>query len=115
MDLAGLPLRAEKFFVDHRIDLRLGAKAVRIDRRARQVELASGESVPYDRLILATGARQRELRVPGVDLAGVYSLRAIRDAQAIRDALGEGRRVAIIGAGFIGLEIAATARALGAR
>ena len=92
MDLAGLPLRAEKFFVDHRIDLRLGAKAVRIDRRARQVELASGESVPYDRLILATGARQRELRVPGVDLAGVYSLRAIRDAQAIRDALGEGRR-----------------------
>ncbi len=113
MDLAGLPLRAEKFFVDHRIDLRLGAKALRLDRRGRRVELVSGESASYDHLILATGARQRELRAPGVDLAGVYTLRAIRDAQAIREALGPGRRVAIIGAGFIGLEIAATALALG--
>ena len=113
MDLAGLPLRAEKFFIDHRIDLRLGVKAERIDRVARQVDLSIGESAPYDHLILATGARQRLLRAPGVDLAGVFSLRAIRDAQAIRESLGVGRRVVVIGAGFIGLEIAATALALG--
>ena len=66
MDLAGLPLRAEKFFIDHRIDLRLGIKAERIDRAARLVELSSGASAAYDHLILATGARQRPLRAPGV-------------------------------------------------
>jgi 3-phenylpropionate/trans-cinnamate dioxygenase ferredoxin reductase subunit len=113
MDLAGLPLRAEKFFVEHRIDLRLGEKAVRIDRPARLVELSSGASASYDHLILATGARQRILHVLGVGLEGVFSLRAIRDAQAIREALGPGRRIVVIGAGFIGLEIAATALALG--
>src|SRR5277367_3310882 len=113
MDVAGLPLRAEKFFVDHRIDLRLGIKAVRIDRAARLVELSTGASAAYDHLILATGARQRSLRAPGVDLEGVFSLRAIRDAQAIRETLGAGRRVVVVGAGFIGLEIAATALALG--
>ena len=113
MDLAGLPLRAEKFFIDHRIDLRLGVKAERIDRAARLVELSSGASAAYDHLILATGARQRPLRAPGVDLEGVFSLRAIRDAQAIRETLGAGRRVVVVGAGFIGLEIAATALALG--
>jgi 3-phenylpropionate/trans-cinnamate dioxygenase ferredoxin reductase component len=113
MDLAGLPLRAEKFFIDHRIDLRLGIKAERIDRAARLVELSSGASAAYDHLILATGARQRPLRAPGVDLEGVFSLRAIRDAQAIRETLGAGRRVVVVGAGFIGLEIAATALALG--
>src|SRR5277367_6214410 len=71
MDLAGLPLRAEKFFIDHRVDLRLGEKAMRIDRPGGFVELSSGASVPYDQLILATGARQRVLHVPGVDLEGV--------------------------------------------
>src|SRR6202789_4305362 len=113
MDLAGLPLRAEKFFIDQRIDLRLGEKATRIDRPGKLVQLSSGVSARYDHLILATGARQRVLHVPGIDLEGVFSLRAIRDAQAIRENLGAGRRVVVIGAGFIGLEIAATALALG--
>ena len=99
--------------VDHRIDLRLGIKAERIDRAARLVELSSGASAAYDHLILATGARQRPLRARGVDLEGVFTLRAIRDAQAIRETLGAGRRVVVVGAGFIGLEIAATALALG--
>lgn len=113
VDLGGLPLRAEKFFDDNRIDLRRGEKALRIDRRSMRIESSSERSLAYDHLILATGARQRVLRAPGVDLKGVFTLRAIVDAQAIRETLAPGRRVVVIGAGFIGLEIAATALALG--
>ena len=109
----GLPLRAEKFFGDERIDLRRGEKALRIDRRSKRVELANGV-LPYDHLILATGARQRVLQVPGIDLKGVFSLRGIVDARRIRENLAPGRRIVVIGAGFIGLEVAATAVALGA-
>ncbi|MGD1036955.1 MAG: FAD-dependent oxidoreductase [Roseiarcus sp.] len=113
MDLAGLPLRAERFYRDHDIDLRLGERAVRVDRGSKRVELSSGGAAPFDHLILATGARPRRLDVPGVNLGGVLGLRNIVDAQAIRERLGPGRRVVIVGAGFIGLEIAATALALG--
>ena len=109
MDIHGLPLRAEAHFRDQRIDLRLGVSATRIDRAARRVELSDGGAVGYGHLILATGARQRRLDVPGVDLPGVFALRDIADATAIRERLGPGRKVVIIGAGFIGLEIAATA------
>ncbi len=114
MDLGGLPLRAEAFYRDHDIDLRLGAKATRIDRSARRVELADGASVAYGRLILATGARQRRLEVPGVDLPGVFSLRAIADAKRLRERIAPGVRIVVIGAGFIGLEVAATAAKIGA-
>ena len=113
MDLSGLPLRGEKFFADERIDLRLGVGAARIDRDARRVEFEHGGFAPYDHLILASGARARTLRAPGLDLEGVHALRAIRDAAAIKAALAEAGRVVVIGAGFIGLEIAATARGLG--
>src|ERR1700689_130311 len=112
MDIHGLPLRAEAHFRDQRIDLRLGVSATRIDRAARRVELSDGGAVGYGHLILATGARQRRLDVPGVDLPGVFALRDIADATAIRERLGPGRKVVIIGAGFIGLEIAATATSL---
>ncbi|WP_113890465.1 NAD(P)/FAD-dependent oxidoreductase [Roseiarcus fermentans] len=114
MDLHGLPLRAEAFYPAQRIDLRLGARAVRIDRAARTVALADGTSLPYGHLILATGARQRRLEVPGVDLPGVYALRTIADAAALRERIVPGLRVVVIGAGFIGLEVAATAAKLGA-
>ena len=113
MDLAGLPLRGPPFFAEQRIDLRLGVAAVRIDRAGRRVELGHGAFEPYDHLILATGARARVLRIPGLDLAGVHALRTIGDAAAIKAALGAALRVVVVGAGFIGLEIAATARALG--
>jgi 3-phenylpropionate/trans-cinnamate dioxygenase ferredoxin reductase component len=112
MDIHGLPLRAEAHFRDQHIDLRLGVSATRIDRAARRVELSDGGAVGYGHLILATGARQRRLDVPGVDLPGVFALRDIADATAIRERLGPGRKVVIIGAGFIGLEIAATATSL---
>lgn len=114
MDLAGLPLRAESFFADHAIDLRRGVRAARLLPAAREIELAGGERLPYEHLVLATGARARQLNAPGLELKGVFALRALRDAVAIREAIGAGKRVVIVGAGFIGLEIAATARALGA-
>ena len=110
----GLPLRAEALFREQRIDLRLGVRAMRIDRTSQRVQLSDGSSVRYDHLILATGARQRRLDVPGVDLPGVFVLRDIADATAIRERLSPGLKVVIIGAGFIGLEIAATATGLGA-
>ena len=113
MDRAGLPLRAEQFYRDKAIDLRLGVAATRIDLAARRVELASGPAEPFDHLILATGARPRPFVVPGAELEGVLGLRNIADAATIRERLGAGRRVVVIGAGFIGLEIAATALTLG--
>ena len=114
MDIHGLPLRAEAFFRDQRIDLRLGVRATGIDRAARRVETSNGRAVGYGHLILATGSRGRRLDAPGVDLPGVFMLRTIADATAIRERLGSGRKVVVIGAGFIGLEIAATAATLGA-
>ena len=113
MDIHGLPLRAESFFRDHRIDLRCGVCASRIDRVERRVETSAGEAIGYGHLILATGARQRRLAAPGVDLPGVFGLRTIADAIAIRERLAAGLRLVVVGAGFIGLEIAATARGLG--
>ena len=114
IDVHGLPLRAAAFFRDRGIDLRLGALATRIDRASRLVEIGDGSPIEYGALILATGARQRRLAAPGVDLINVFTLRTIADATAIREALRAGTKLVVIGAGFIGLEIAATARRLGA-
>jgi 3-phenylpropionate/trans-cinnamate dioxygenase ferredoxin reductase subunit len=114
MEIHGLPLRADAHFRDQRIDLRLGVGAKRIDRAAQRIELSDGGRVAYGHLILATGARQRRLNAPGVDLPGVFALRDIADATAIRERLAAKPKVVIIGAGFIGLEIAATAASLGA-
>ncbi len=114
MDIHGLPLRAEAFFRDQRIDLRLGVRAERIDRAAQRVETSGGRTIGYGHLILATGARRRTLEAPGVELPGVFTLRTIADATRIREQLARGRKVVVIGAGFIGLEIAATAASLGA-
>jgi 3-phenylpropionate/trans-cinnamate dioxygenase ferredoxin reductase component len=113
MEADGLPLRAAQFYTERSIDLLLGETATRIDRGARRVELASGKSLAYDCLVLATGARQRPLDVPGIDLNGVLVLRDLTDARALRVRIDAARRVVVVGAGFIGLEIAATAVGLG--
>jgi len=113
MGIHGLPLRAEAFFRDNAIDLKLGVRAERIERAARRLETNEG-AIRYGHLILATGSRHRRLDVPGVGLPGVHTLRTIADAAAIRERLKPGLRLVVIGAGFIGLEIAATAKALGA-
>jgi 3-phenylpropionate/trans-cinnamate dioxygenase ferredoxin reductase subunit len=96
------------------LDFRAGVRATRIDRAARAVHLEDGSSVAYDKLILATGGEARRLPVPGGDAPRVHYLRTLDESLAIRTALGPGRRLAVVGGGWIGLEVAATARKSGA-
>lgn len=114
-DAASCAVKPEAFYEEAGIELRLGCRVEAIDREARSLRLAGGQSLAYDRLVLTTGARPRELPVEGAESAGVRSFRTIEDAEALRAALTEGARVCLIGGGYIGLEIAATATALGCR
>ena len=108
-------LHDRAFYDDNRIELRLGKAVEAIDRGAHTVRLGDGETIAYDRLLLTTGARVRRLPVPGAELDGVHYLRDFDDTLAIRARLKPGSRLAVIGGGFIGLEVAASARARGAR
>ena len=108
-----LPLRPESFYAKNDIDLRLGAEACAIDRTGSALVLRDGSAIPFDRLALATGATPRLPPVAGIDLAGVYTLRHAADARRLRDALFAANDVVVVGGGFIGLEIAGTARLLG--
>lgn len=108
-----LLLRHAQHYAEHTVELRLGRRALQIDRRAQRVRLDDGSDVAYDALLLATGSRPRQLTVPGADLEGVRYLRTIADVDALRTALEPGRRVVIVGGGYIGLEVAATCRQLG--
>lgn len=106
-------IEPEDWYGEQRIDLRLGVHATEIDREAHQVRLDDGSTVGYDKLVLATGSTPRTLSLPGADATGVHVLRTREDADAIKAEFGEGRRLAVIGGGWIGLEIAATARNAG--
>ena len=108
-------LRDESFYRDHDIELRLGCRALALDRGARRVTLDDGDAVPYDRLLIATGARVRRLPLPGADLEGIHYLRTIDDALALRAGLASGAALAIVGGGYVGLEVAAAARSRGCR
>jgi NADPH-dependent 2,4-dienoyl-CoA reductase/sulfur reductase-like enzyme len=101
------------WYPDHGVDLRLGTTVVSIDRQAHRVVLAGGEQLPYDRLLISTGASARRLDIPGGDLDGVRYLRTVGDAERLSAALRGGGRVVIAGAGWIGLETAAAAREYG--
>lgn len=108
-----LAFRPTSFYAKHDIHTQLSCRAQSIDRAAQTLRLANGQTLAYDRLALATGARVRELSVPGATLAGVHYLRGIDDALGLR-ADWQGRdKVCVIGGGFIGLEVAASARSLG--
>jgi len=111
--LDALRFRQEKFYGDHRIEVRHDLVAA-IDRTNRSVILGSGTSVPYDHLVLAVGAHNRALPVPGAELDGVLGLRTLADADTLRARLKEAKNVVVVGAGFIGLEFAAVANTLGA-
>lgn len=113
-DAESLMLKPASFYDEANITLVLSARVVAIDRAAKTVRLEDGRTLPYAELILATGARARALPVPGADLKGVMSLRSAADAELLKAALGPGKRLAVIGGGYIGLEAAASARALGA-
>jgi 3-phenylpropionate/trans-cinnamate dioxygenase ferredoxin reductase subunit len=102
------------WYAAHDVDLRTGVRVVAIDRDARQVELGDGRRVGYDALLLATGATPRRLDVPGADLDGVLQLRTLPDSDRIAAALVDGAHLVVVGAGWIGLEVAAAARQRGA-
>jgi len=101
------------WYEDNEIDLVLSTRVIRIDPERRCVHMKHGGEVPYDALIIATGSRPRPLPVPGADLGGVHDLRSVSDVERIKPALIDGRRLLIIGAGYIGLEAAAVARQMG--
>jgi NADPH-dependent 2,4-dienoyl-CoA reductase/sulfur reductase-like enzyme/nitrite reductase/ring-hydroxylating ferredoxin subunit len=106
-----LPLRPDSFYADAGIELRLKTDVISIDTSARNVVLAGGNTVSYDRLLLATGAEPVRLPIPGADQPHVHTLRSLIDCRAIIDAVKGARRVIVIGASFIGLEAAAALRA----
>ena len=109
-----LKLKDDDWYVETNCRLLLGVTGQRIDREARTVALSNGETLPYDVLVIATGSRARKLPIPGADLDGVLELRTAADAEALKGALGPGKRLAVVGGGYVGLEAAASARALGA-
>ncbi|OBI41493.1 pyridine nucleotide-disulfide oxidoreductase [Mycobacterium kyorinense] len=101
------------WYSDHAVDLRLGIRAAAVDPAGHHVALPDGTTVAYDKLLLATGSRSRHLPIPGSDAAGVHYLRTFEDASALNSVLAEGSSLAVVGAGWIGLEVAASARQRG--
>ena len=105
-----VPLKDKEFYEQENIETRLGQSAAGLDVRAQEVLLAGGEKIPYDRLLLATGAEPVRLTIPGADQPHVRTLRSLADCQAIIEGAKAARRVVVIGASFIGLEVAAALR-----
>ncbi len=113
-DADSLALKPLEFYAEADIDFRPATTATKIDRGAKTVALSDGTSVGYDHLILATGARAIALPIAGADLAGIMFLRTAADAETLKAAVGPGKTLAVVGGGYIGLEVAASGRALGA-
>lgn len=109
-----LLIKPRDFYADQQIDVRFGCAATELDAASRKLTLADGTVLEYDALVLATGAAPRKLQVEGADLAGVHYLRNHDDALALGRVAAPGARLAIVGGGYVGLEVAASARHLGA-
>lgn len=105
-------VRAFDFYAEHDIETRLGVRAVRLDPAARIVELADGERLEYEKVLIATGARNRRPDIAGLALEGVFDLRTVDDADRIRAEARPGRKAVVVGMGFIGSEVAASLRQL---
>jgi 3-phenylpropionate/trans-cinnamate dioxygenase ferredoxin reductase component len=103
----------ESFYAEQGIELRLGRTAERLDTSKRELTLDGGEQLSYDRLLLTTGAEPRRLSIPGGDLDGVFYLRSVEDSDRLRERLDRGGSVVVVGAGWIGAEVAASARQRG--
>ncbi|WP_219060063.1 NAD(P)/FAD-dependent oxidoreductase [Pseudomonas sp. UMAB-08] len=108
-----LLLESQSFYDEKCVDLRLNTRVSALDTKARTLQLADGSLAPYDELVLATGARARTLTLPGSALEGILVLRTLEQARTLRQRLTGSSSIVIVGGGFIGLEIAATARKLG--
>jgi 3-phenylpropionate/trans-cinnamate dioxygenase ferredoxin reductase component len=103
-------LHPAAWFPEHDVDLRTGVAVTTVDRQRRRVRFSHGDEVAYDKLLLATGADPRPLRAPGANLDGVLRLRTLPDSDRLAAAVSDGTRLVVVGAGWIGLEVAAAAR-----
>jgi len=106
-------LKPITFYAEHVIQTRLGVRATRVDHHKKVIELEDGDRVPYDKVLIATGVRNRRFRLPGMELEGIYDLRTVADADLIRVESRSGRRAVLVGMGFIGSEVAASLRHYG--
>jgi 3-phenylpropionate/trans-cinnamate dioxygenase ferredoxin reductase component len=111
--LTDFTVQPAQWYRDHHVEVMLGTAVSTIDRASKTVALPDGSTLPYDKLALATGSRARRLRIPGADAQGVHVLRTIEESDALVALFGSIRRLAVIGAGWIGLEVTAAARAAG--
>jgi 3-phenylpropionate/trans-cinnamate dioxygenase ferredoxin reductase subunit len=115
MEAEHVELRPAAFYQENRIALRLGCRIAGIDRAARRLQLEDGESIGYDSLVLATGCSPLLPPIPGIDSEGVLTLRGVRDAERLKATIHAGAKVVIVGGGYIGLEVAASASMSGAQ
>lgn len=114
LDESELWVQSDDWWREHDVDLRTGRHADSLDLQERSVVLEGGDRVPFDRLLIATGATPKRLDVPGADAAGIHYLRTIEDSRGIREATADGdKRVVVVGSGWIGMEVAATVRGFG--
>jgi 3-phenylpropionate/trans-cinnamate dioxygenase ferredoxin reductase subunit len=113
-DAEDLELKPLEFYREHAIDFRPGKRVTELMRGEKRVRLDDGSELGYETLALATGARPIALPIPGADLKGVMFLRTAADAERLKAAVGPGKTLAVVGGGYIGLEVAASGRALGA-
>jgi 3-phenylpropionate/trans-cinnamate dioxygenase ferredoxin reductase subunit len=101
------------FYGEHGIETQFGVRATRVDATEKTLELDGKERIAYDGLLIATGGRNRQLTIPGLDLEGVYQLRTVADCNRIREEIFPGRKAVVVGMGFIGSEVAASLRQSG--
>ncbi len=103
-------VRAEPWYAEHEVDVRLGDRVERIDLAGRAVELSQGGTLDFGQLVIATGSRNRRIPIPGIELPGVYGLRSLADSDRIRSAAAGASKAVLVGMGFIGAEVAASLR-----
>src|SRR5499427_2057996 len=114
-DLGAWYVRPAGWYADHDVELRSGAAVVAVDPGAQAVTLGSGEELGYQKLLIATGGRNRRLGIPGAGLPGIHYLRTVAECDAIKQEARPGRRAVVVGMGFIGCEVAASLTQLGVR
>src|SRR5579864_9212230 len=112
-DLGAWYVKPADWYGEHDVELRTGSTVRQVDTALKQLRLASGETVDYDKLVLCTGGRNRNLAVPGAHLPGVYQLRTVAECDAIRQVAQPGAHAVVVGMGFIGSEVAASLRQMG--